>query len=212
MKGDGHHCPGVDPRRAEELVRRVRAEPWLMAALDVVAASWLPDAWIGAGAIRDVIWGQFSGGFTPATVRDVDVAFFDAADLSEQRDAQAQQRLADLADLRWEATNQAAVHTWYHRYFGGAPVAAFGCVHDAVATWPETATSVALRRGGEGIEICAPLGLADLLDGVWRRNPTRATIEASHARLARHRVAERWPGITVIPPSESRPTGTEVVT
>jgi hypothetical protein len=200
VKGERHECPGVDPRPAEELVRRVRAESWLMTALEVVAASGLPDAWIGAGAIRDVIWGQLSGGFTPATVRDVDVAFFDAADVNEQRDARAQRRLDDLADLPWEATNQAAVHTWYHRYFGGPPVAAFGCVHDAVATWPETATSVALRRGVEGIEICAPLGLADLLDGVWRRNPTRVTIQASQARLDRHRVTERWPGITVIPP------------
>jgi len=48
--------------------------------------------------------------------------------------------------------------------------------------------------------VCAPLGLADLLGGVWRRNPTRASLAVSMARLARHRPAERWPAVRVIPP------------
>jgi hypothetical protein len=49
--------------------------------------------------------------------------------------------------------------------------------------------------------VCAPLGLADLMDGVWRRNPRRASLAVSLARLARHQPATRWPGVKVIPPS-----------
>jgi uncharacterized protein len=74
-------------------------------------------------------------------------------------------------------------------------------VHDAVATWPETATSVAVRNTPDGVDVCAPHGLADLLTGVWRRNPARVTIDVSQARLARHRPAERWPSVTVIAPA-----------
>jgi hypothetical protein len=94
------------------------------------------------------------------------------------------------------------VHTWYHRYFGGPPVRAFSCVHDAVATWPETATCVALRACEHGIEVCAPFELHDLLDGIWQRNPARVSIERSCERLARHRVAQRWPTVTVVPPTD----------
>lgn len=196
-----HECPGVDPVLADELIPQLRQEPWLMRALHVVEASGLPDAWIGAGVLRDIIWGQLNGGFDPSAVHDIDVAFHDPADLSRRRDEAAEQRLRTLAqDLAWEATNQAAVHTWYHQHFGGTPVEPLTNIHDAVATWPETATAVAVRTAPDGIDVCAPHGLADLLTGVWRRNPTRVTIAVSRGRLARQRPAERWPSVIVREP------------
>ena len=194
-------CAALDPAPVASLGARVRAEPWLMRALEAVAASDLPGAWIGAGAIRDVVWGQRHEGFDPAGVRDIDVAFLDPADLSRERDLAAQQTLAGIAALPWEASNQAAVHTWYHEYFGGAPVSPFGSVHEAVATWPETATCVAVRLAPPGLEVCAPHGLADLLGGVWRVNPVRVTAATSRARLARQQVSARWPRLRVIPPA-----------
>jgi hypothetical protein len=193
-------CSGLDPAQAAVLAGRVHAEAWLTRALEAVTASGLPDAWIGAGAIRDVVWGQLHGGFDPALIRDVDVAFFDPGDLSPDRDSAAQAELAAAAEFPWEASNQAAVHTWFHHYFGGAPVPPLRSVHDAVATWPETASCVAIRSIPDGIEICAPYGLTDLLDGVWRVNPARVTPATSRARLARQRVGERWPRVRVIPP------------
>ena len=206
MPEDVHLCPGLQQGReggqrdAARLTGLLLREPWFARALGAVAASGLPDAWIGAGAVRDVVWGQLYGEFSPDAVRDVDVAYFDPADLSAERDVKAQETLAVLADLPWEATNQAAVHTWYHHHFGGSPVESFSCVHDAIATWPETATCVGVRRARGAVEVCAPHGLADLLGGVWRVNPVRVTPAISRARLARQRAAARWPGVTVVPP------------
>jgi hypothetical protein len=40
---------------------------------------------------------------------------------------------------------------------------------DILATWPQAAAAVAVRRDPRyAIEISAPFGLDDLLDGVWR--------------------------------------------
>ncbi len=196
----GTPAPDSSPAPHARLAELLAAEPWMLRALDAVADSGLPDAWIGAGAIRDVVWGQYHGGFDAAAVKDIDVAYFDPDDLTMERDLRAQETLARLADLPWEATNQAAVHVWYDQYFGGPPVEPFASVHEAVATWPETATCVAIRQRPDGLEVCAPHGLADLLDGVWRVNPVRVTPAISQARLARQRVRVRWPRVRVVPP------------
>ncbi|MEW2144476.1 hypothetical protein AB0869_16865 [Micromonospora vinacea] len=59
----------------EELRGLVAGSAWLTRALTVVRDSGLPDAWIGAGALRDLVWGErYGDGFDPARVRDVDVA------------------------------------------------------------------------------------------------------------------------------------------
>jgi uncharacterized protein len=196
-----HSCPGLEPGAGERLAHLLAAEPWMAHALEAVAASGLPCAWIGAGAIRDLVWGRYHGRFDPGVVKDVDVAYFDAEDITLEHDLAAEKILRRIAPgMPWEATNQAAVHLWYHHYFGGPPVESFASVHDAVATWPETATCVAVRRGFDGIEVCAPHGAADLLNGVWRVNPIRVTPAVSRARLSRQRVEVRWPRVQVVQP------------
>lgn len=187
----------------ERLRRMVDSSPWLMRALATVRAVDLPDAWVGGGAVRDLVWGRLYGsGFEPGDLRDVDVAFFDPGDLSRDRDERATRSLRTAwAQVPWQARNQAAVHTWYADRFGGGPVEPFASVEEAVATWPETATAVAVRLDDAGrVGVCAPLGLTDLLAGVWRRNPRRVTTDVSVERLERHHPARRWPAVRVVPP------------
>jgi uncharacterized protein len=186
-----------------ELAAMVRANAWLMGVLAAVRHEQIPEAWVGAGVLRDLVWGERYGrGFRPGDVHDVDVAYFDPGDLSRATDDRVTAGLGmRLPNVPWQARNQAAVHTWYARKFGGEPPPPLISIADAVSTWPETATAAAVRIAGDGeIEVCAPFGLTDLLQGVWRRNPRRVSMQESLARLARHRPRERWPGVTVIQP------------
>ncbi|MGC4771082.1 nucleotidyltransferase family protein [Micromonospora sp. DT44] len=205
----GQRAPATPPTVDEvltgerELRELIGGNAWLTRALTVVRDSGLPDAWIGAGALRDLVWGvRYGDGFDPTTVRDVDVVFFDPARLSREDDRRATDRLvAAWSAPPWQARNQAAVHTWYASKFGGDPIAPYRSVAEAVATWPEYATAVAVRLPADGeLEVCAPYGVADLLGGVWRHNPTRVDVPRSRQRLARHRPAQRWPGVTVVEP------------
>ena len=168
-----------------------------MDVLGVVRDAGVPDAWVGAGALRDLVWGTLYGsGFDPSRVRDVDVAYFDPSPGADV-DALLSARRPGVP---WEATNQATVHEWYVDVFGGPPVEPFTSIAEAIATWPETATAVAVRLVGDELEVCAPFGVDDLLGGVWRWNPRRVSRERSLERLARHRPGERWPGVRVVQP------------
>lgn len=196
----------MSERAERELKALVRSSGWLMAVLAAVREEGVPDAWTGAGVLRDLVWGErYGDGFRPVDIHDVDVAFFDPDDLSRARDDQVTAGLAArLPGVPWQARNQAAVHTWYAAKFGGEPPRALTSIEDAVSTWPETATAVAVRLSEAGkLKICAPLGVKDLMDGVWRWNPRRVSAEFAHQRLARHRPSLRWPGVTVIRPAEN---------
>jgi hypothetical protein len=188
-----------NPDRADELTTLLIECRWFGDVLDVVAEVDPPDWWIGAGAVRDVVWDtRFGDGFDPGAVHDVDVAFFDPSDLRPERDAEVEECLCEVRDdVPWDAKNQAAVHLWYPRRFG-IDVEPFDSIRQAVASWPETAAAVAVRLARDGsIDVCAPVGLDDLLDGVWRRNPTRVTEHEYQRRLTAKRPRDRWPGVLV---------------
>jgi hypothetical protein len=184
----------------DRLVALARATPWLMRALAQVRALGLPDACIGAGAVRNLVWDALHGHGTPSALADVDVAYFDAADLSAARDAELQQRLHALApETPWEVTNQAGVHLWFERHFGH-PVAPLRSLAEAVASWPEYATAVALRLDdADRLHVIAPHGLGDLFAMVVRRNPTRVSVQTYRERVASKHYVQRWPQVRVEP-------------
>ncbi|HEY6397675.1 MAG TPA: nucleotidyltransferase family protein [Solirubrobacteraceae bacterium] len=167
----------------------------LVAAREVDAPDWL----IGAGAIRTAAWDRLHGFESPTPLADIDLGFFDRNDLSEARDDEIQSLLEQaLPGVRWDAKNQAAVHLWYPQKFGYA-VEPFDSSAAAVATWPETAACVALRLAcDDQLLIHAPLGLEDLFNMVWRRNPRRVSVEEYQRRLATKRIAEKWPRVTIM--------------
>lgn len=195
--GDGP----ADRDLVQRLAELVAAAPWLLDALRAVRTLALPQAAIGAGTLRNLVWDRLHGRTPlPWPESDVDVVFFDPVDLRAERDAAAQAELAArLPALRFEVTNQAAVHLWFEACFG-EPVAPLSSLAEAVASWPETATAVAVRlEPDDALTVIAPLGLEDLFAGIVRHNPVRCSAEHFHARVAAKRLAERWPLLRFVP-------------
>jgi hypothetical protein len=160
---------------------------WLRVARDCCPAEWA----VGAGALRNLVWDQLTSRHNPPS--DVDVVFFGGADEKSVERC----LLARQPDVPWQAKDQALVHTWYERRFGH-PVEPLTSLEDAVSTWPEFCTSVAVRLRADGdLDVIAPLGLEDLFGLRLRRNPRRVTPEIFNQRLASKRIAERWPGVTI---------------
>jgi hypothetical protein len=173
----------------------------LHAAREVAAPDWLASA----GAVRDAVWDTLHGRAPTAMPRDVDLAFFDPIHLSPARDAAVEAALRRHApELPWEATNRAAVHTWYPTRFGVA-VLPFASCAEAIATYPEVASCVGVRLlDDDDLLVVAPYGLDDLLDGVCRHNPTRVSARFYTERQAAKQWPTRWPCVRYLEPVNAR--------
>jgi uncharacterized protein len=178
----------------------IRADAGLMAQLQAVRRLAPVTAWVGAGAVRNAVWNALFPACVRHPPRDVDVVYFDAQRLDGAHDAALQQQLLRwLPGVPWEVMNQARVHLWFEAEFGHA-VAPLRSMAEAVASWPEYATAVAVRLDEqERLHLIAPWGLDDLLQGVVRRNPTRVSVATYQHRLRSKAYAAHWPGVTVLP-------------
>ena len=170
-----------------------------MGALRAVASLKLQAWCVGAGAVRNLVWDHLHGHTEPSSLADVDVAYFDQSDLTPNTEKALQSALQAIApEVPWEVTNQAAVHLWFEGYFGHK-VAPLRSLEEAVASWPEYATSVGIALGEkEEIQVIAPWGLEDLFSVTVRRNPTRVSLETYRHRVEQKRYSQRWPKVKVV--------------
>lgn len=178
-------------RTEADVVDLIASDPEAMAVLRAAAGLGLPDWWIGAGFLRNRVWNAITG--HPAEPdRDVDVAYFDPADLDPATETAVEARAATILPGRpWEIRNQARMH----RRNGDRP---YTSALDAISRWPETATCVAVTLRGDRIVLVCAHGPADLLEMVVRPAPAfdtpagRAKVEQ---RLAAKNWLTRWPGL-----------------
>lgn len=182
------------------LVTIARESSWFWPALVAVRSLNLRSWCIGAGAVRNLVWDSLHNFPNASALSDIDVAHFDASDLSGESDANIQRRLSDVHPFApWEVTNQAAVHTWFQTAFGH-PVSPLVSLEDAVASWPEFAASVGLTlREDDSIDVIAPHGLDDLFAMVVRRNPARVSVDTYRKRIEQKQYQKRWPRVTIVP-------------
>lgn len=190
----------------QRLVALLRGQPWLMEALGAGRALGLSSWAIGAGAIRSLVWDQLCGHARPTPIPDIDLVYFDPADFRPEREHQLEAQLrAALPSLNWEVCNQAAVHLWREQE-PGYLLPPLQSLADGVASWPETATSVAAWLDEEDyVRILAPCGLDDLMNGVLRHNPRHCSAAIFERRLADKRFLQRWPALRLLPAQDYTP-------
>lgn len=191
--------PNADPERLKALSAILRSDPWFCGLLEAVAVVAPPEWVVGAGVIRDLVWDRLHGYTERTPPSDIDVAYYDPADLTRDSEREYERRLAERIGLPWDVKNQAAVHLWYPRRFGHEiePVVS---IVDAVGRFPETATCVGVRLEPAGdLTIIAPCGLDDLLEMRLRRNPRQVTREYFRERTRTKGIASKWPDVEIIP-------------
>jgi len=169
----------------------IAQDPVGMEQLRAARTLALPDWCIAAGFVRNRVWDHLHGIVPPRPPADIDVLYFDAADVSKDSEAAYEQRLqALLPAAPWQVRNQARMHVWKdlppHRDTA-----------DAMTYWLETVTAVGVRLEADGrLTVVAPLGTDDLLGLCCR--PTafgRTRRHEYEARVAAKRWRELWPRV-----------------
>ena len=186
--------------RREQFVRDLLlADPWRMAVLRTVRGLDAPDCWVGAGFVRNMVWDALHDYDRPTPLADIDVLYFDPADLTwaaEERYEAALRRA--WSEPPWSVRNQARMHLR-----NDDPP--YRDTRDALTYWLETATAVAVRLDGDdSLYLAAPLGLDDLVNLCLRPAPAgrRRAVEYRN-RVAAKAWAEAWPKLKIEMPSES---------
>jgi hypothetical protein len=160
----------------------------------------LPRCYVAGGAIPQILWNHFHRFDRNHGLLDFDVVYFDAQDLSAEREATIQARLGEPLPrfpVRIEAINEARVHVWYEADFGKA-IEPFTGTEDAIYCFPTTASATGVTVGPSGEwKLFAPHGLTDLLGLVVRANKVQITEDRYAEKCARW--SKFWPRLTIVP-------------
>jgi uncharacterized protein len=182
----------------ERLTAIVRATPPLIQVLSVARRLCLPDWLVFSGAVYQPVLNHLTGRPLDYGIKDYDLGYFDASDLSYDAEDAVIRRVKAAFDepLRSmvEVRNQARVHLWFEAKFGEV-YGPLSSTAEALERFASAMFAVGVRLGSDDrLHIEAPFGLADLFALRVRPNPRRKTV--GFARTAAD-VRRRWPEVVV---------------
>lgn len=184
----------------ERLDAIVRATPDLMRVLTVARSLALPDWLVFSGAVYQPVWNHLTGRAASFGIKDYDLAYFDAADVSYEAEDAVIRRVAQAFEppLRAmvEVRNQARVHLWFPDKYG-EPYPPLRGSAEALERFTSPAFAVGVRlEADDALTVEAPFGLDDLFAMRIRPNPIRPSTGLART-IANAR--GRWPELTVEP-------------
>ena len=153
--------------------------------------------WVVSGALYNSVWNHLTGRPSLHGIKDVDIFYFDAGDLSWE----AEDRLIELGKsvfsdfpLPVEIRNQARVHLWFEQRFG-QPYEPLRHATESIGRFSTIAHCVGARLESDGtLALHAPFGLDDIFS--FRLRPNRAIDNAATHRAKARRALSYWPELT----------------
>ena len=178
----------------------VSADPMIRETLSRVRALALPDWLVVSGELYHSVWNHLTGRPSGYGIRDVDLFYFDASDLSYEAEDTVIRRAAvhfERLPLPVEVRNQARVHLWYEARFGSS-YPRLSSSAEALSFFASKTHSVGVRFGPDGqLDLMAPFGLDDIFS--FRITPNRALDNQKTHEAKGARARGNWPEISVLP-------------
>jgi hypothetical protein len=190
-----------------DLVSAALANPINRKILERLPALGAPQACLVAGSVYQALWNAVSGRPVAEGIKDYDLFYYDGADLSYEAEdvviTRARALYADL-DILLDVKNQARVHLWYPRRFGG-DYPRLEKVEDGIARFLVKCTCIALMPQVDGaLKLIAPYGVEECRRGELRPNPLWRPDPAKFRAKAMSYV-ERWPWLRIVEAEQASP-------
>ncbi|TVZ41133.1 hypothetical protein P886_0472 [Alteromonadaceae bacterium 2753L.S.0a.02] len=163
-------------------------DPYRLELLKSVAALRLPDWYIAAGFVRNLVWDHLHN-FVATPLNDVDVIYFDKT--NRFKDVEVCKALvSSQPGINWQAKNQANIHSSN----GYLP---YRDSEHAMTFWPEKETAIAVRFTSNGqITVTAPFGTKSLFEGKITHNPIRDK-SIFLRRIESKQWLQHWPKLVI---------------
>jgi hypothetical protein len=155
----------------------------------------LPQGFLTAGCLFQAVWNRVAGHPPGWGVKDYDVFYYDAGDLSFAAEDAVIRRCAEAfagLGVTVEVRNQARVHLWYRDRFD-EDYPALVSARDGIDRYLIDGTCIGIEAASGALY--APGGLEDVFSGVLRINP-RHPQPAQFLRKAED-YRRRWPHLRI---------------
>lgn len=175
----------------QKLNRLLLADTYRTEVIDCLH-TFLPQGYIAAGFIRNLVWDALHNKSSPTNLNDIDVIYFDTNEVEPQQQLYYQNKLKQhMPAVSWQVKNQAVMHIYNNE-------PAYKNLVDAMAHWPEKETAVAVRKNSQQqLEYLSAFGLEKLFNFTITHNPVR------DAEIFKQRVNNKswqsiWPQLKVL--------------
>ncbi|EOV7450849.1 nucleotidyltransferase family protein [Vibrio vulnificus] len=177
----------------DKIVELIKQDPIRVEALAHVSQLGLPQCYIAAGFVRNLVWDSLHNFNEPTPLNDVDVIYFDPIEFNSSAHLDYEELLkARMPQLKWQVRNQATMN----ERNGDEP---YQSSLDAMSYWPEKETAVAVRQvGSNKYECIAAFGFESLFSYWVTHNPKRLR-ETFENRVSTKGWLVRWPSLRIAP-------------
>ncbi|MCG9685174.1 nucleotidyltransferase family protein [Vibrio sp. Isolate23] len=177
----------------DRIVELIKQDPVRVKALECVSKLGLPQCYIAAGFVRNLVWDALHGFDVATPLNDADVIYFAPDENDPKVYLHHESQLKQLMPgVNWQVRNQALMHTRN----GDLP---YTSSLDAMSYWPEQETAVAIRQvAPDSYECIAAFGYESLFGYCVTHNPKRSR-ETFENRVNSKGWLVRWSSLKIVP-------------
>lgn len=177
----------------DKIITLIEKDELRVKALGSVQQLNLPQCYLAAGFVRNLVWDYLHQKPLPTLLNDVDVIYFDEFESNPGGYKLIESQLsAVMPEVNWEVRNQAMMH----KRNGDRP---YLSIIDAMSYWPEKETAVAIRQLDNGnYECISAFGFESLFKCQVTHNQKRS-FETFIERVTSKGWLEHWPNLRVMP-------------
>jgi hypothetical protein len=174
------------------IVKLIKKDCIRLQILQCVHQLELPQCYLAAGFLRNLVWDFLHEKVQATPLNDVDVVYFDLKEVNPDQYLQYERVLkALMPQVNWQVRNQALMHV---RNGDGQ----YKSLIDAMSYWPEQETAIAVRQvDEESFECVASFGFESLFNLQITHNPKRS-MSVFESRINIKGWLSKWPRLVVV--------------